>query len=539
MTCDLHVRETQPAVRAHSLVGLPPHLRRRIYLHTGVARLDGYPYTYFLDGRPQSRWGRSDSDFDAPPPRSFAGLLRCCRALYAETAALLYSANRFVIFYSRQGSFRHLRALSPTSLASLTSLRIVLNQSCPQTTNPAPPYCWCGGGHTLDYWADNHHCAMFSGGSHRRPLLDPAPGSDLTALTVAKQEVQAMMGEWHDAVAHISSHIGIGRLELFLEVTWSRQHCGYLVVRSLCACSSEPLCPPENHHGCRLNSCGPDFNVAVSFLFSASGCFCRRRHAAFSFACNCWAPPTNLFLVCRALYRDAQFVFFSGNRFIVHDFHALLPWDLPAVQREPSTPDAASTSTNTKYYPFERLAISEFLRDVVPTHCLANLRFLELVFPPYVPHGWPDSQHPAVRDWVATIDWLRGHINTPALTLRVVMADFWAGPLIGRRRMTKALADDIIRGYRCIINPLRPLVRGDGGLAGFYIQLAHPARWTRDVVRRAEHDPGFLDRMHRSLDLQAERDIRGPGANLDDPNRAEPSKSSWQRWYNRRDPDSD
>ncbi|KAL2021087.1 hypothetical protein VTK56DRAFT_7506 [Thermocarpiscus australiensis] len=467
---------------------------------------------------------------------------------------------------------------------------------------------------------------MSSGGPHRRPLLDPAPGSDWTALTVAKQEIQAIMGEWHDAVAYISSYIGIGRLELFSicdihpehpyaveaaclalapvtlfprlrdyrvrlsrlpsyalqkmaeeavlqacgrgsparlgpanprvssaltnlppelririleytdlitpwkEVTWSRQHCGYLVVRSLCACSSEPLCPPENHHGCRLNSCGPDFNVAVSFLFSASGCFCRRRHAAFSFACNCWAPPTNLFL-SRALCRDAQFVFFSGNRFIVHDFHALLPWDLPAVQREPSTPDTASTSTststNTKYYPFERLAISEFLRDVVPTHCLANLRFLELVFPPLVPHGWPDSQHPAVRDWIATIDWLRGHINAPALTLRVVMADFWAGPLIGRGRMTKALADDIIRGYRCIINPLRPLVRGDGGLAGFYIQLAHPARWTRDVVRRAEHDPGFLDRMHRSLDLQAERDIRGPGANIDDPNRAEPSKSTW------------
>ncbi|KAK4234436.1 hypothetical protein C8A03DRAFT_37797 [Achaetomium macrosporum] len=105
MSQDLHVSETQPAVRGHSLVGLPPHLRRRIYIHTGVGRLDGYPYTYFLDGRPQSGSGRfrfaSDSDFDAPPPRNFAGLLRCCGALYAETAALLYSANRFVIFYSR------------------------------------------------------------------------------------------------------------------------------------------------------------------------------------------------------------------------------------------------------------------------------------------------------------------------------------------------------------------------------------------------------------------------------------------------------
>jgi hypothetical protein len=202
------------------------------------------------------------------------------------------------------------------------------------------------------------------------------------------------------------------------------------------------------------------------------------------------------------------------------------------VQLEPSTPDTAGASTR-KYYPFDRLAASEFLRDIVPTHCLANLRFLELVFPPYVPHGWPDSEHPAVLDWVATVDWIRGQINAPALTLAVVMADFWAGPIIGRTAMTKALADDIIRGYSRITDPLRPLVRrDDGGLAGFYIQVAHPARWTQEVLRHAALDDGFLARMHRNLNVRAERHVRGPGcSSLDDPNRAEPSKSSWQRWY--------
>lgn len=493
MTRDLHVSETQPAMRAHSLVGLPPHLRRRIYLHTGVGRLDGYPYTYFLDGRSESGRTQPVPDFDPPPTRNFAGLLRCCRALYVETAALLYSANRFVIFYSRQGSFKHLRALSPTSLASLTSLKIVLNESCHESTNPPyyPPYCWCDG-HADEYWAANHHCAKYRGGQHRCPLLDPAPGSDLTALTSAKREVQAMMGEWHDTVAYTSSYIGIGRLELFLvcdidpehpyaleaarlalapitlfprlsdchvrlcklpsyplqqmaqeavlqacgrasparlgpanlrissaltnlppelririleytdlitpwkEVTWSRQDRGYQVVRALCASSRQGLCPPQNHNGCRLSSCDPHLDLDRGFVPSSSYCFCRRRHAAFSFACNCWAPPTNLFLICRALYRDAQFVFFSCNRFIVHDFHARQPWDLPAVQLEPGTPDTASTSSR-KYYPFERLAVAEFLRDIVPTQCLANLRFLELVFPPYVPHGWPHSEHQ--RSW--------------------------------------------------------------------------------------------------------------------------------------------
>ncbi|KAK4233532.1 hypothetical protein C8A03DRAFT_47947 [Achaetomium macrosporum] len=518
MTRDLHVSETQPAVRAHSLAGLPPHLRRRIYLHMGVGRLDGYPYTYFLDGRRESGRTQPISDFDPPPPRNFAGLLRSCRALYVETAALLYSANRFVIFYSRQGSFKHLRALSPTSLASLTSLKIVLNESCHESINQSnsPPYCWCDG-HAEEYWAANHHCAKYRGGQHRRPLLDPAPGSDLAALTSAKREVQAMVGEWHDIVAYISSHICIGRLELFLEVTWSSQDRGYLVVRALCSSSRQGLYPPQNHNGCRLSSCDPHLDLDRGFVPSSSSCFCRRRHAAFSFACNCWAPPTNVFLICRALYRDAQFVFFSYNRFIVHDFHA----------RQPYT---ASTSTR-KYYAFERLAVSESLRDIVPAHCLANLRFPELVFPPYVPHGWPDSEHPAVLDWVATVDWIRGRINAPALTLRVVMADFGSGPIIGRTPMTKALADDIIRGYSRITNPLRPLVRDDGGLAGFYMQVAHPSRWTQDVLRRAALDDGFLARMHRDLNVRAERHVRGPGSSLDDSNRAEPSKSSWQRWY--------
>ena len=628
MTRDLHVSERQPAVRTHSLVNLPPHLRRRIYLHTGVARLDGHPYTYFLGGRRrESRRLQPASDFDPPPTRNFAGLLQSCRTLHVETAALLYSANQFVIFYSGQGSFKHLRALSPTSIASLTSLRIVLNESCREYTHPSDDSssCWCDG-HVEDYWNAKHHCAKYRGGQHRRPLLDPAPGTDLTILTSIKQEVEAIMGEWHDTVAYTAPHIGIGRLELFLicdidpehpyaskaarlalapitllprlkdchvrlgklpsyplqqmaqkavlqacgraspawlgptslrtsstlttlppelririleytdlvtpwkEVTWSSQDRGYQVVRALCVSSREGSCPTQNHHGCRLSSCDFGLNFDRGSVPSSGCCFCRRRHAAFSFACNCWAPPTNLFLICRALYGNAQFVFFSRNRFIIHDFHATQPWDLPAVQLEPTTPDTASTSTQN-YYPFERLAISEFLRDIVPTHCLTYLRFLELVFPPYVPHGWPHREHPAILDWIATLNRIRGQINAPALTLRVVMADFWAGPIIGRMSMTRALAEEIIRGYSRITGPLRPLARDDAGLAGFYIQVAHPARWTVDVLRRAELDDGFLALIHRNLNAQAERHVRGAGSSLGYANRAEPSKSSWQRWY--------
>jgi hypothetical protein len=80
-----------------------------------------------LDGRKESRSERSE--FDPSPTRNFAGLLLSCRTLYTEVVALLYSANRFVIFFSHSGSLKPLRALSPTALASLTSLKIVLNES--------------------------------------------------------------------------------------------------------------------------------------------------------------------------------------------------------------------------------------------------------------------------------------------------------------------------------------------------------------------------------------------------------------------------
>jgi hypothetical protein len=122
--------------------------------------------------------------------------------------------------------FDRLRALSPTALASLTSLKIVLNDSCRGST-----CTWCDSHHDElthdDYqWAAKHHCAKKSGGQHRRPLLDsaPRPEHDLAAFTSAKLEVQAMMVKWHDTVTYISSHIGNGRLELSLVCDVDPEH---------------------------------------------------------------------------------------------------------------------------------------------------------------------------------------------------------------------------------------------------------------------------------------------------------------------------
>ncbi len=596
------------------IVDLPADLRRRVYLYLGVARFDGRPYTYYLDGRKESR--SAVSAYDPPPACNFAGALQSCRALHTEIGALLYSANRFIIFYSGRGSLEPLRALSPTALASLTSLKIVLNESSchhPTDSTKCPSHCCYDASYNHGPWLDGEfgrvskHCAKHHACLHRLPLLHPAsePGSDSTSASLA---AQAMLSEWHDIAAYLSSRVSVERLALLLvcdidpehpdaleaarlavtpvatlfqhlkdghirlcktpnrpfqqlaeqavlnacrpgvvglchgptktssalfsnfppelrvrvleytdlitpwkEVTWSRQNRGYQVCRPPCCLDHEPVCPPHVHHGSALSHCGP------RAARSGPGCFCRRRHAAFSSTgCKCWAPPTDLFLVCQVLRRDAEFVFFSGNRFVVHDYHAMPPWKLPDV-------------------PQERFGASVFLREIVPVHCLANLRFLELIFPPFAPQDWPQDVHPAIQDWRTTVDWVRAKINAPALTIRIIMADFHSEVPKSRRDMTKDQINDILRGHARIAYPLGFLARDDG-LAGLYAQLALPWRWTRDTIRRAQQrGPWWLERGERRLKEDYERGLRGErdDAAVDsrDNPKAEPRKSVWQRWY--------
>ena len=238
-------------------------------------------------------------------------------------------------------------------------------------------------------------------------------------------------------------------------------------------------------------------------------------------------PPTDLFLVCRVLCRDAQFVFFSANRFVVHDLHALMPWDIPDEQYEPL--DAAGNTT--RYYPYERLLASEFLRDIMPAHCLADLRFLELVFPPYVPHGWPNCEPATVLDWCDTVDWIRDKINAQALTLSLIMADFHGADVPNiRQNLTKDQGHQIFKGYSSILHCLKPLAKKveDGGVAGIYIQPTYPWRWNPGAVNVELHY-GWLDEAEQWLKDYAEKLVFGD--NLGSRNKAEPRKSTWQRWY--------
>lgn len=190
------------------------------------------------------------------------------------------------------------------------------------------------------------------------------------------------------------------------EVTWNGLSAQYTASRIWCYNleGSGMTCAPAVHHGCQFSKCW------LTYPEPSIGCFCRLRHSASSSKCKCWGSPLALFLVCRTLYEDAQVVFFSGNRFVVHDFDPSSPWSIP-----PPHPGGG--------YPNQRFAISIFLRDVVPASCLSLLRFVEIVFPPYPYDCWPGPDTPALQDWINCIDWVQHKVNAPALTLRLCMAD--------------------------------------------------------------------------------------------------------------------
>ncbi len=266
---------------------------------------------------------------------------------------------------------------------------------------------------------------------------------------------------------------------------------------------------------------------------SPIGCFCRRRHSASSATCTCWIPPKDLFLICRVIYQDAQLVFFSTNRFVVYDW-TREPW------RAPRPREASEDGDDDKSeYPFQRLAASKFLRTVVPTHCLAYLRFLELVFPPYHPRTWPQMDDSAILDWNETVTWLQDKINGPALTIRLVAADESNGDPhgAGPDHITEAEGDTIHRGYMELLKPLEQLTKGPNGLARFYVDLRYPWEWTDEVL--GAHPPQNRSRLvevkRGELKKRVERRVLGDRYDGQYANeRQEPKRSFWYYYYYKR-----
>lgn len=280
------------------------------------------------------------------------------------------------------------------------------------------------------------------------------------------------------------------------EVRWSRERKGYLPTLIDCQWRDANECPAQLHSGCKFRRCWDGTGPLRGFVDPSPqvGCFCRLRHAAFSLNCHCWGPPTNLFLVCRTLYRDAQAVLFTGNRFVVHDYKSETPHDTPGMP----------------LYPYDRFAISDFLRGVVPSDCLHLLRSLEVTFPPYN-QEWPQEGCPALRDWVETVRFIKEKMNLEGLTIRLTMYGAPIADYAGAREdMTMPDARDVMQAYARILGPMNGL--GDEGLKRFYAEITLPERftsWFRDKDSTVEHFTIRITKEEQQLKERAEQLVMG------------------------------
>lgn len=287
------------------------------------------------------------------------------------------------------------------------------------------------------------------------------------------------------------------------EVAWSRQHRGFVVGQTFCETLEFQgnICPPSRHHGCQFRQCW------ITYPSPSAGCFCRAQHSAYvsPSPCQCWTArgARALFLVCRTLYRDAQVVFFSSNRFVVHDLCSNRPdWVV--------LPSGEGLGDEGYPYPSSRLGASIFLRDIVPTECLRHLRFLELVFPPYHYDMWPHESQPALRDWTDTLGWARTKLNVSGLTVRFIMAEIpqWERPGGGTHvRMRKIERERVQAGLNRILSPLGRILGGE--LSMFYAQMLLPWRWTLYETHARDSRDLAMEKEQEHIKEQAERLVLG------------------------------
>jgi hypothetical protein len=572
MACVSDAAHTSPSPSRPALLRLTPDIRLRLYRYLGLASWNGHPYLFDLRG------GRADGRIwpgTPPVPIDFHGLLISCRIIYAEAAALLYSANSFVVHYyapAQPPGLYSLNALTEVALRSLSQLKIVVNEAACHNRVTGINYtlvCCCHG-HDNGDWSGSLWCRQRHSDLHQAPLLSDgmmsaddarhawhaaaarlfsrtAPGRlalsfvcdidpqhplalDLAASILSPLRLLprphlsecrirlAKTPDWpleqlaRDAAVYacglptpipdaspkplgaaatatltsLSRELRIHILEYTnlvtprRQVVWSRQGRAYMVNHFQCTVDPPPT--PDELYSDQFFECSSD---------RPEGCFCRRRHAVFSLDCKCWAPPgPTLFLVCRTLSQEAQYVFFSRNRFIIHDYKACPVWYVPSLQQR-SSPGLGElpNSLECGSYPFEKFAASEFLRDVVPTSALAHLRFLELVFPPYASATWPRPEHPAARDWLSTVAWLRGRLNLPGLTLRVVAMDVSNGAPDSSGEATAEEITALLKVYTDLVRPLRGLAEPPG-LARFYAHFRYPRERSLDAII---NDPYWQD----------------------------------------------
>ena len=204
--------------------------------------------------------------------------------------------------------------------------------------------------------------------------------------------------------------------------------------------------------------------------------------------CQCWQPPTPLFLVCKSLSKEAKDIFFSQNQFII-------------------TPiDGCGQAPKTILPYFEA---STFIQDIIPSQCPCHLRFLEIIFPPLdeeylVPRG------STLQNWEHRVEHLWDKLNLPIFTLHVYFADFYSAchtTLFCKQLGCKEGTARVRGAYMQIIHPLQRLKVN--GLKRLFVHTAWLWMWTRKGWNTAHKARWIVDMDVFNLERQLERRVMG------------------------------
>ena len=531
-----------------SFLCLPPAVRLQIYHQAGLVE----NINIDLNQRPGTDawpWPCAD-DFHFT-----FNLLLTCRTIYTEASSIVYKSNRFFIRYRDSQNLQALRNLTPNSLSSLAYLTVHLNiascaisEPCVNFNFPTPEV---RARHRYDKplrsssrssqakileWQSTAryviaHVQPFNLQIHlvcdvedleaaalaMKPLsstqtllncaLRLCRQPDPLILDLARKTATRAMGRCLDQIESpfrfmdLPTELRCQALEYtdlvtpLCEVEWNPEK-GYYLRYSPWRYGGSWDYNSDMHRALRYRNC---------WLRSNIGCFCSRSHAAFSSKCHCWSPPTSLFFVCRALLEDAQYIFFTRNRFVI-------------------TPSAGCNHPAEKTP--NRLELSAFLTDVVPFNALRFLRFLEVVIPPFE-DDYLRPHEPAYQDWLQTIHRIREQLCLPVLTVRVYMADYLPreeeiNPSF-RAQMTKEQAMTIFKMYARTLWPLSQL----RGLRRLFVHLAWPFTWTRAGRQRCRHDWEFVQTQIKDAGQRMERFVMGDGYDSSSLGKEELVNSQW------------
>lgn len=149
------------------------------------------------------------------------------------------------------------------------------------------------------------------------------------------------------------------------------------------------------------------------------------------------APLALCFLSARPYMTMHKKFFFTQNRFII------APVD--------GYGDPAKTV-------LERFEASIFLQDVIPTHFIPCLRFLEFVFPP-LDEEYISPRCSALDDWDNTIDNIMTKMVHPNLKLRIYFADFHTASHASSLHKNITREEGITKVVTAYMRIVRPLER--------------------------------------------------------------------------------